>query len=56
VPQALEVIRGAWGLNLIGADVVEISPPYDPHGTTALLGANLAYELLCVMPDVVRRS
>lgn len=55
VPQALEVIRGAWGLDLIGADVVEVSPPYDPHGITALLGANLAYELLCVMPGVVRR-
>jgi guanidinobutyrase len=55
VPQTLEIIRGAWGLNLIGADVVEVSPPYDPLGTTALLAANLAYELLCVMPGVVRR-
>lgn len=55
VPQTLEVIRGAWGLDLIGADVVEVSPPYDPHGTTALLAANLAYELLCVMPGVPRR-
>jgi guanidinobutyrase len=49
------VIRGAWGLDLVGADVVEVSPPYDPLGNTALLGANLAYELLCVMPGVVRR-
>ncbi|HET7332444.1 arginase family protein, partial [Dyella sp.] len=56
VPQTLEVIRGAWGLELIGADVVEVSPPYDPHGTTALLAANLAYELLCVMPGVPRRD
>ena len=56
VPQTLEVIRGAWGLDLIGADVVEVSPPYDPHGTTALLAANLAYELLCVMPGVPRRD
>jgi guanidinobutyrase len=55
VPQTLEVIRGAWGLQIIGADVVEVSPPYDPNGTTALLGANLAYELLCVLPGVVRR-
>lgn len=55
VPQTLEIIRGAWGLDLVGADVVEISPPYDPLGTTALLGANLAYELLCVMPGVLRR-
>lgn len=56
VPQTLEVIRGAWGLDLIGADVVEVSPPYDPHGNTALLAANLAYELLCVMPGVPRRN
>ncbi|MDM0113763.1 agmatinase [Variovorax sp. J22R133] len=56
VPQVLEVIRGAWGLNLVGADVVEVSPPYDPLGTTALLAANLAYELLCVMPGVLRRD
>ena len=55
VPQTLEIIRGSWGLQIIGADVVEVSPPYDPHGTTALLGANLAYELLCVVPGVVRR-
>ncbi|MEO6985528.1 MAG: agmatinase [Paralcaligenes sp.] len=55
VPQALEIIRGAWGLNVIGADIVEIAPPYDPHGTTALLGANLAYEMLCVFPGVLRR-
>jgi guanidinobutyrase len=56
VSQVLEVIRGAWGLDLVGADVVEVSPPYDPQGTTALLAANLAYELLCVMPGVLRRG
>ena len=56
VPQVLEVIRGSWGLNLVGADVVEVSPPYDAQGTTALVAANLAYELLCVMPGVLRRS
>ena len=56
VPQTLELIRGAWGLDLVGADVVEVSPPYDPCGTTALLAANLAFELLCVMPGVPRRE
>lgn len=44
VPQALEIVRGCRGLNLIGADLVEVSPPYDPSGNTALLGANLLYE------------
>ncbi|MFZ1180421.1 MAG: agmatinase [Herbaspirillum sp.] len=56
VPQALEIIRGSWSLNIVGADLVEVAPPYDPLGTTALLGANLAYEMLCVLPGVKRRD
>jgi guanidinobutyrase len=55
VPQALEVIRGMRGLNVVGADLVEVSPPYDPSGNTALLGANLLYEMLCVLPGVALR-
>jgi hypothetical protein len=39
-----EVIRGAFGTNLVGADLVEISPPYDTSGNTARLGANLFFE------------
>lgn len=50
--QALEIIRGAKGLNLVGGDLVEVSPPYDPSGNTALIGANLLYEMLCVLPGV----
>lgn len=45
--QGLEIIRGCAGLQLVGADVVEVSPPYDPSGNTALLAANLAYEMIC---------
>lgn len=56
VHQGMEIIRGLRGLNLVGADLVEISPPYDPHGTTALVGANLAFEMLCVMPGVLYRD
>lgn len=56
VPQALEIIRSLRGLDLVGADLVEVSPPYDPQGTTALLAANLAFEMLCVMPGVVYRQ
>ena len=55
VPQALEIIRGCRGLNLVGADLVEVSPPYDLSGNTALLGANLLYEMLCVLPGVSYR-
>ncbi len=50
--QALEIVRGCAGLNLIGGDLVEVSPPYDPSGNTALIGANLLYEMLCVLPGV----
>ena len=55
VPQGLEVIRGCRGLNVVGGDLVEVSPPYDPSGNTALLGANLLYEMLCVLPGVRQR-
>ena len=55
VPQALDIIRGCHGLNLVGCDLVEISPPYDLSGNTALLGANLLFEMLCVLPGVARR-
>ncbi|MFY0309297.1 agmatinase [Leisingera sp. D0M16] len=54
-PQALELIRALKGVNIVGCDLVEVSPPYDPSGNTALVGANLLYELLCVLPGVATR-
>jgi guanidinobutyrase len=54
--QALEIIRGCRGLNLVGGDLVEVSPPYDPSGNTALIGANLLFEMLCVLPGVATRG
>ena len=50
VPQALEIVRGCRGMNVVGGDLVEVSPPYDSSGNTALLAANLLYEMLCVLP------
>ena len=50
--QALEIIRGCKGLNLVGGDLVEVSPPLDPAGNTALIGANFLFEMLCVLPGV----
>ena len=50
--QGLEIVRGCAGLNLVGGDLVEVSPPYDRSGNTALIGANLLYEMLCVLPGV----
>jgi len=55
-PQAVELIRGLVGLNIVGCDLVEVSPPYDPSGNTALLGANLLYEMLCILPDADRKK
>ena len=48
--QGLEIVRGCKGLNLVGCDLVEVSPPYDRDGSTALIGSNLLYEMLCVLP------
>jgi guanidinobutyrase len=53
--QGIEIIRGCRGLDLVGCDLVEVSPPYDPGGNTALTGANLLFEMLCVLPGVQRR-
>lgn len=53
-PQALEIIRGCFGLNLVGCDLVEVSPTYDTTGNTALLAANLVFEMLCAFPGCRR--
>ena len=53
--QGIEVIRGCWGLNLVGAALVEVSPPYDTSGNTSLLAANLLFEMLCSFPGCLRR-
>lgn len=47
--EAQQMVRLLDGLNIIGADVVEVSPPFDPSGLTALTGATILFELLCVL-------
>ena len=47
--EAVEVVRALKGLNIVGADLVEVSPPFDTSGGTAYLGASIMFELLCVM-------
>ena len=47
--QAMQVVRGLEGVNIAGADMVEVSPPFDPSGGTAFLGVSLMFEMLCVM-------
>jgi guanidinobutyrase len=54
-PQAMELIRALKGIDIVGCDLVEVSPPYDTSGNTALVAANLLYELLCVLPGVTYR-
>lgn len=53
---AQRMIRGLQGLNLVGGDIVEVAPPFDPSGNTALVGATLMFEILCVVADAVARS
>lgn len=47
--QALEIIRGCAGLNIVGCDLVEVSPAYDTSGNTSLTAANLVFEMLCLI-------
>ena len=51
--EAQQMVRGARGLNLVGGDVVEVSPPFDPSGNTALVGATMMFEILCVLAESV---
>ena len=51
--EAQHMIRGLRGLNLAGADVMEVAPPFDSSGVTALAGASLMFELLCVLADAI---
>ena len=52
----LEIIRGCRGLDIVACDMVEVAPPYDPSGNTALLAANLLFEMLCILPGVQYRN
>jgi guanidinopropionase len=54
--QAQALIRGLEGLNLIGGDIVEVSPPFDPSGNTALVGATMLYEMVCVLAVTIARD
>ncbi|MCI2393589.1 agmatinase [Aliiroseovarius sediminis] len=47
--QAIEVVRALQGVKIVGADLVEVSPPFDASGATAYLGASIMFELLCMM-------
>ena len=46
--QAATILRGLSGINMVGGDVVEVSPPFDSNGSTAVAGAHAAVELICL--------
>jgi guanidinopropionase len=48
------VIRELAGVNLIGADLVEVSPPLDAAGGTAWLGVSLMFELICMLAQSIQ--
>jgi len=51
--EAIALLRGFRGLNIIGADLVEVAPCFDQAGNTALLASTLLYEMLCIMAEQV---
>jgi agmatinase len=56
--EVLAILRGLarTGLDVVGADVVEVSPPYDPAGATAIAASNIAYDLVGLAALSARRS
>ena len=54
--EAVSLIRGLQGLHLIGADIVEVAPAFDPTGVTALLASNIAYEVLSLLALAKKRA
>jgi guanidinopropionase len=54
--EAQRMLRGLAGLDIIGADVVEVAPPFDVGGTTALVGATMMFELLCLIAEKLGRK
>lgn len=54
--QAQQMVRRLEGLEIVGADLVEVAPPFDPSGNTAWVGVSMMFEMMCVMaPGAVRR-
>ncbi|MEE9589975.1 MAG: agmatinase [Hyphomicrobiaceae bacterium] len=52
--QAQQVVRKLYDLNIVGADLVEVSPPFDQSGGTAWVGVSIMFELLCALTTAVK--
>ncbi|MEM7291978.1 MAG: agmatinase [Pseudomonadota bacterium] len=53
--EAQQMVRGLRGLNLVGGDVVEVSPPFDPSGNTALVAVTMMFEILCLLTEQIAK-
>ncbi|MBU3739791.1 MAG: agmatinase [Rhodoferax sp.] len=53
--EAQRFLRALEGMDFIGGDVVEVSPPFDPSGVTAMNAANILFEILCLLSTSLRR-
>jgi len=51
--EAQEMVRALDGVNLVAGDLVEVSPPFDPSGMTAWIGASILFEILCIASTAV---
>jgi guanidinopropionase len=51
--EAQRLLRGLRGIDFVAADVVEVSPPFDPGGNTALVAASMMFEILCLLAEQV---
>ncbi|MFP6740092.1 MAG: agmatinase [Alphaproteobacteria bacterium] len=51
--EAMQMLRGLRGLNIVGGDLVEVSPPWDPSGTTGLNGVQMMFEIMCLVAESV---
>lgn len=54
--EARQMLRGLRGLDIVAGDVVEVSPPFDPTGTTGLNGARMMFEILCLLAETEGRK
>ena len=54
--EAQRIVRRLAGLNLIGADLVEVSPPFDQTGGTGWVGVSIMFELLCVLATATEKA
>ena len=54
--EAQQMLRGLRGLDIVAGDVVEVAPPFDPSGTTGLTGAQMMFEILCLLAETVGRK